>query len=97
MAVSGMQQMVDSNGRSTDPLGIPQFNCCRREMASLILIETVLSDKYDVTHASADSQMPIDLICWNRIAWSTVSKAAVRSMRTSITPFLRSSACMMSS
>jgi hypothetical protein len=30
-------------------------------MASLILIENVLSDKYDITHAS-DLQMPMDFI-----------------------------------
>ena len=64
----------------------------RREMASSILTASILSDKWDAIHASADSQMPMDFICFNSIPVSTVSKAAVRSRRTSITPFLRSSA-----
>ena len=91
----GMQYMVKrTNNRS---LGIPHLSRCWRETTSPILIASVLSDKYEVSHASADPRIPIEYNCRSSILWSTVSKAAVRSRRTSITPFLRSSACKMSS
>ena len=85
--------MVKRRGPITDPWGTPHSSCCWRETTSPILIANVRSDEYEVSHASADSRIPMEYSCRSSILWSTVSKAAVRSRRTSITPFLRSSAC----
>ena len=93
----GMQYMVKRRGPRTDPWGTLHSSRCCRETTSPILIASVLSDRYEVSHASADSRMPMEYNCRSSILWSTVSKAAVRSRRTSITPFLRSSASKMSS
>ena len=93
----GMQYMVKRRGPRTDPWGTPHSSRWWRETTSPILIASVLSDKYEVSHASADPRIPIEYNCRSSILWSTVSKAAVRSRRTSITPFLRSSACKISS
>ena len=89
--------MVKRSGPITDPWGTPHSSRWWRETTSPILIASVLSDRYEVSHASGDPPIPIEYNWRSSILWSTVSKAAVRFRRTSIIHFLRSSACNMSS
>ena len=89
--------MVYKSGPSTDPCGTP--NCRGTAVEYLPSIQTacVRPVRYEQNHSSAVPEIPI--LCqnwWRSVLWLMVSKAALRSNRTRMTPCLLSMCVRMS-
>ena len=94
---SGVIYAVKSNGPRTDPWGTPNGTAVGDELSLPIRTNCFLLAKYDLSHSSAATVTPnLCLSLLNRMPWSIVSNAAVKSSSTSTTTQPLSTADKMS-
>ncbi len=81
---SGVIYAVNSNGPIMDPCGTPNGTDVGDELSLPIRTSCFLSAKYDLSQSSAAPVTPnLCLSLLNRMSWSIVSNAAVKSSSTS--------------
>ena len=74
-----------------DPCGTPNGMCCGQDSVPDMLMRWFLSEKYDLNHRRAVSEMPKCLLrCCKRIKSSMVSKAAELPSKVSVVTLLLS-------
>ena len=97
MRSKGVVYILTMVGPSTEPCGTPQSRACCSDRTLLSFTQNWRSDKYDLNQSSA-VPLTANLSCSSlmNMVWSTVSKAADKSIKVSITPQFLSSASEMS-
>ena len=91
------RRALNSNGPRTDPCGTPNGTDVGDELSLPIRTSCFLSAKYDLSQSSAAPVTPnLCLSLLNRMPWSIVSNAAVKSSSTSTTTQPLSTADKMS-
>ena len=97
MSASGEVYSRYKRGPRTDPCGTPRSKERREDRQLLTLTSCVRDVKYDFSQESTVPLIPnrVDSF-YNKMEWSTVSKAADKSRRSRITELLLSIAVRMS-
>ena len=97
MRSKGVVYILMMIGPSTEPCGTPQSRACGSDVTLPNFTQNWRSDKYDLNQCSA---VPLitNLSCSSlmKMVWSTVSKAADKSIMASISPQFLTSASEMS-